>query len=120
MIKKKDKIQFDSPDRLNRIVFGTQIKGDITTDANLRIDGEVIGNVVSGGKIVLGEQGRIEGDVACVEADVEGTITGKLAVEDTLILREKSHIKGDIVTSKLQIEQGAIFVGSCKMAGYIG
>ena len=120
MIKKKDKIQFDSPDRLNRIVFGTKISGDIETDSNLRIDGEVIGNVVSRGKIVLGEQGKIEGDVSCVEADIEGTIAGKLEVEDSLVLREKAHIKGDIVTSRLQIEQGAIFVGSCKMAGYIG
>ena len=118
MLKRKEKIQFESPDRLNRIVEGTKIVGDLITDSNLRIDGEINGNVVSRSKVVIGESGVVHGDVSCVEADVEGNVTGKLEIEDLLVLREKSKIVGDIMTSKLQIEEGAVFVGSCKMAGH--
>ncbi len=118
MLKRKEKVQFESPDRLNRIVEGTKIVGDLITDSNLRIDGEITGNVVSRSKVVIGETGSVLGDVSCVEADIEGNVTGKLEIEDLLVLREKSKIVGDIMTSKLQIEEGAVFVGSCKMAGH--
>lgn len=118
MLKRKEKIQFESPDRLNRIVEGTKIVGDLITDSNLRIDGEIIGNVVSRSKVVIGETGIIKGDISCLEADIEGNVEGKLEIEDILVLREKAKIVGDIMTTKLQIEEGAIFVGSCKMAGH--
>jgi cytoskeletal protein CcmA (bactofilin family) len=118
MLKRKEKTQFESPDRLNRIVDGTKIVGDIITDSNLRIDGEITGNIFSKSKVVVGETGVILGNIACTEADVEGNIDGKLEIEGLLILREKSKIEGDIQTGKLHIEEGAVFLGSCKMKGH--
>lgn len=118
MLKRKEKLHFESPDRLNRIVEGTVINGDFVTDSNLRIDGTINGNVISRSKVVIGESGQVKGDISCVEADIEGNVEGRLEIEDLLVLREKSKIVGDIVTHKLHIEEGAIFVGSCKMAGY--
>ena len=118
MLKRKEKIQFESPDRLNRIVEGTKIIGDFIAESNIRIDGEITGNVVSRAKVVIGETGVIKGDVSCVEADVEGTVHGNLEIEDLLVLRVKSKVEGNIMTSKLHIEEGAVFVGSCKMSGH--
>lgn len=118
MLKRKERVQFESPDRLNRIVEGTKIVGDLITDSNLRIDGEIVGNVVSRSKVVIGENGVVHGDISCVEADIEGNIEGKLEVEELLVLREKSRVIGDILTSKLHIEEGAVFVGTCKMSGH--
>lgn len=117
MMKRKEKIQFESPERVNRIVEGTKIVGDLIADSNLRIDGEVIGNVSTSSKVVLGENGLIKGNLLCQEADVEGKIEGKLSVESLLVLREKSRIVGDIQTGKLHIEEGAMFVGKCSMGG---
>jgi cytoskeletal protein CcmA (bactofilin family) len=117
MLKRKDKIQSESPDRLNRIVEGTKIVGDIISESNLRIDGEIQGNVVTSSKVVIGENGWIKGNLTCQEADIEGKIEGVLSVENLLILREQAKITGDIFTSKLHIEEGAFFLGTCKMAG---
>lgn len=115
MLKRKDKIQFESPDRLNRIVEGTKIIGDIISESNLRIDGEVQGNVSTSSKVVIGESGLIHGNLTCLEADIEGRIEGKLNIENLLVLREQARVFGDIYTAKLHMEEGALFEGICKM-----
>lgn len=115
MLKRKEKTQFESPDRLNRIVEGTKIIGDILSESNLRIDGEVKGNVSTSSKVVIGESGLIHGNLTCMEADIEGMIEGKIQIEGLLILRESAKVIGDIQTSKLHVEEGASFLGACKM-----
>ena len=115
MLKRKEKSQFESPERLNRLVEGTKIIGDILSESNLRIDGEVQGNISTTGKVVVGENGVVNGDLMCQEADVEGKIDGKLSIEGLLILRETAKITGDIQTARLHIEEGALFLGSCSM-----
>jgi cytoskeletal protein CcmA (bactofilin family) len=119
MIKRKDKTQFESPDRLNRIVEGTKVIGDIITESNLRIDGEVTGNVSSSAKVVIGENGQIKGNLNCFEADIEGKVLGNLDIQGVLILREKANVEGEITTVKLNVEEGAIFLGTCNMSGKI-
>lgn len=115
MIKRKEKIQFESPERLNRLVEGAKIVGDLIADSNLRIDGEILGNVSTSSKVVIGENGIIKGNLTCQEADIEGNIDGKLNVEGLLILREKAVVKGNIQTGRLHIEEGAVFLGQCSM-----
>lgn len=119
MLKKKDKTQFESPDRLNRLVAGTRILGDILSESSLRIDGEVIGNISTAAKVVIGETGILKGNLNCAEADIEGTIEGKLFIDGLLILRESSKICGDIQTVKLHMEEGAVFEGACKMGNSV-
>lgn len=120
MRKRKEKLQFESPERLNRIVEGAKIIGDLIADSNLRIDGEIIGNVSTSSKVVIGENGSIKGNLTCLEADIEGNVEGKLNIEVLLVLREKAKIVGDIKTSKIHVEEGAIFLGNCDMSGKTG
>lgn len=108
----------DSPDRLNVLVEGSLVKGDMITDSNLRIDGEVLGNVQVSSKVVIGKTGKITGDLICGSADIEGTIKGALNIESLLVLRATAVIQGEISTSKLQVEEGANFSGNCIMSGF--
>jgi cytoskeletal protein CcmA (bactofilin family) len=117
MLKRKEKTQFESPDRLNRLVEGTKIVGDLISESNIRIDGEVQGNVSTSSKVVIGENGCIKGNLNCQEADIEGKIEGKLFIDGLLILRENAKVYGDIQTVKLHIEEGGFFLGACKMVG---
>lgn len=104
-----------APDRLNRIVEGTQIVGDFKAESNIRIDGYVKGTVYTDGKLVIGVTGVIEGDIECENADIEGKIIGNLKVNGLLALKHTANIEGDISTQKLAIEPGATFTGQCKM-----
>ena|SRR3989338_6854086 len=113
---KRTTVQADSPDRLNVIVEGSKVIGDMITVSNLRIDGEVIGNVSSAAKIVIGVNGHIKGNLTCGDADIEGKVEGSLVIDSLLSLRTNAKIEGDITTGKLQVEQGAQFSGQCKMS----
>ncbi len=115
--KKSSSANFEAPDRLNRLVEGAKIIGELITDSSIRIDGEVQGNITCAGKVLLGENAVIQGNLNCNEADIEGRITGDLKIETLLVLREKAKVEGDITTSKIEIHQGAIFLGSCAMDG---
>ena len=50
-MKKRSNTPMDSPDRLNVIVDGSKVIGDMITESNLRVDGEVVGNVSSAAKV---------------------------------------------------------------------
>lgn len=107
----------NAPDRLNRIVEGTSIEGEIRADSNLRIDGFVKGLVQTKGRLVIGVNGKVDGDIICQNADVEGEILGTIKVEELLSLKTTARLTGKIVTNKLAIESGAEFTGSCDMGG---
>ena len=101
---------------MNVIVDGSKVIGDIITESNIRIDGEVVGNVSTSAKVVVGSTGFIKGNLTCSEGDLEGKIEGTLKVEGLLILRSDANIEGEITTNKLQVEEGAQFSGNCRMS----
>lgn len=111
--------EINSPDRLNRIVEGTEIIGDIRTDGNIRIDGKVKGTIHTKGRLVIGATGIIEGEIVCENADIEGLFNGKIMVNQLLSLKATARLTGDIQTSKLAIEPGANFTGACSMGGMV-
>jgi cytoskeletal protein CcmA (bactofilin family) len=115
MLKRHERLALDSPDRVNRLVEGTKITGDIFSESNIRIDGIVEGNVTSHAKIVIGEKGTVTGNLVCSDADVEGILHGDATINGVLILREKATIHGDISTVRIHIEEGATFNGACRM-----
>lgn len=115
MISRKEKSFADNVGQINKLVEGSKIIGDLFADQNLRIDGEIKGNVSTSSKVVIGEKGKITGNLICLEADIEGTVEGTISVEGLLILRKSSLINGDIYTYRIQIDEGAAFNGQCKM-----
>jgi len=104
---------------INMIGAGTTITGDVQSKGDIRVDGTLKGSVSTTGKVVLGKDGTIEGDVICNDADISGTIKAKITVSQLLSLKSTSKLNGDIVTNKLSIEPGASFSGSCSMGAVI-
>jgi cytoskeletal protein CcmA (bactofilin family) len=102
---------------INLIGTGTIIDGNIVSNGDIRIDGSLKGNLSTKGKVIVGDTGKISGEVNCKNFEVEGSVDGKVFVSELLSLRAKSKILGDITTSKLAIEPGAVFTGKCDMSG---
>lgn len=105
-----------SSNNINLIGQGTEITGDIVCSGDLRIDGILTGNLNAKGKVVIGETGKIKGEISCKNADISGILEGKVTVVELLALKSTSKIFGDITTSKLAIEPGARFTGYCNMS----
>lgn len=104
-----------SPDRLNRVVEGSTVEGDLVCESNLRIDGKVKGTVRTDSRLVIGENGIVEGEVTCKDGEVEGKVQGSLTASELISLKSTARIEGDIRTKKLAIEEGADFTGNCTM-----
>ncbi|MDP4151635.1 MAG: polymer-forming cytoskeletal protein [Bacteroidota bacterium] len=94
---------------------GTSMKGDITSNGDLRIDGTLVGNINCSAKVVIGANGVVQGDINGQQADIMGKVTGTIKVKDLLQLKGGSHMNGNIQAAKLQIEPAANFNGECHM-----
>jgi|SRR5690606_12963497 len=102
---------------INSMVQGTKMEGTLHADSDIRIDGELKGSLVCKGKVIIGETGKIEGDIKCVNAVIEGSFDGILNVSELLHIKESASISGEINTDKLIVQSGAIFNVSCRMGG---
>ena len=100
---------------VNIIGNGTDIKGNIKSNGDLRIDGFITGNINASGKVVVGSTGRVEGEISCQNADISGDVKANIKVTELLSLNANAVVSGDIFTNKLAIEPGAVFTGACKM-----
>jgi cytoskeletal protein CcmA (bactofilin family) len=97
------------------ISAGTTLKGDISSNNDLRIDGTIIGNVTCTSKIVIGASGNVEGDITGNQADIVGKVSGNIKTKDLVQLRGDCVVKGNVYAGKLQVEPTAIFNGQCHM-----
>ena len=92
------------------------MKGTVTSESDIRIDGKLIGDLQCATKMIIGPTGTIEGDVQCENALIEGAFSGTLKVRSTLHIKENAKIEGDIKTDKLIVDQGAVFNVTCNMS----
>lgn len=101
------------------IGVGTTLKGDISSNSDLRIDGTIIGNVHSLSKIVIGANGVVEGDISGNQADIVGKVSGNIRTKDLLQLRGDCVVIGNLYAGKLQVETTATFNGQVHMGASV-
>ncbi|MCR5050594.1 MAG: polymer-forming cytoskeletal protein [Paludibacteraceae bacterium] len=101
----------------NALTSGSKITGTIVADSDFRIDGLIEGDLHCTGKVVIGEEGRVKGTIECENAEILGYLDGKIACHQQLSLRSTGKIDGEVKTKTLIVEPGALFNGSCSMAG---
>ena len=99
----------------NALTAGSKIIGTIIADSDIRIDGLLEGEMQCSGKVVIGEKGRIKGNVVCQNAEILGNLEGKIEVRQTLALRATSDLRGEIKTTTLIVEPNAKFNGTRSM-----
>lgn len=115
---KKDKRIVQEPAR-NLIGEGTEFVGDIISQGDFRIDGKVEGVIKTEGRVIVGKNGNIKGEIYCANADFEGTFSGELEVHSLLTLKATAIISGNVSVGKLMVEPGAEFNASCTMKGAV-
>ena len=101
----------------NSLVRGTSVEGTITTESDIRIDGKLVGHLISKGKVIIGPSGEINGDIECQNAMIEGHFSGRLQVHELLQVKETAQVEGEVQTGKLVVQSGSIFNVTCSMGG---
>ena len=119
MFSNKSKSNSDKPTNMDRNVIAKNsvFKGEISSEGDFRIDGVLEGTLQTKGRVIIGKEGEIKGNVEATNADVEGKFSGELKVTNILTIKSTAHISGDVFVGKLSVEPGAIFNATCAMKG---
>ena len=106
---------FDSGNNNSLFGKGTSIKGNISGEGDIRIDGILHGNINISGKLIVGESAVILGDIKAERAEIYGQTTGTINVVGLLSIKNPGIVEGDLYVGQLQIEKSAIFKGVSHM-----
>jgi cytoskeletal protein CcmA (bactofilin family) len=89
-----------------------EIKGKISGDEDLQIDGKVEGSVaLNGQRLTVGRTGKLNSEVWARELVVYGTLTGNIHASDRVEIKKDGSVTGDITTARISVEDGAYFKG---------
>ena len=90
------------------------INGDLISKGELRVDGEVQGDI-RGVRVVIGETARVTGGVVAEDVIILGHVMGSVRGL-RVSLQSASHVEGDVYHQALVMEQGAFFEGRSRRA----
>lgn len=99
---------------------GMRVVGNCETEGTLRIEGIVEGTVRAGKAVVIGKDGRIEGDILTQDAIVGGNVKGTVVAESRLELQATCVIEGEIRARRIKLDEGGqvrgnVYVGEVKV-----
>lgn len=92
------------------------IKGDLSGEEDLVIEGQVEGEVVlKQHRIVIGSGGRLKANVQGQKIHVEGAVEGNLLGEQEVVIRKTGRVTGNITAPRVTLEDGCKFRGNVDM-----
>jgi cytoskeletal protein CcmA (bactofilin family) len=94
---------------------GTILKGDVKVEGSIQVDGEFDGTIDAADTLVIGENGKVDGDATVANAVIGGRMYGNVFASGKIELQRGSQLLGDIKTRGLVIEDGVVFQGNCQM-----
>lgn len=98
------------------ITSGLKIRGEVSGNADLVIDGELQGKIsLTASKVIVGPSGRVQADIEAAEIVIEGSLQGNLKARDSLRLAASSRVEGSVLTPRVAIADGARLRGKVEM-----
>ena len=116
----KDKQFNGSTEDITIISNGVKLEGKITSGGSIRVDGTIVGDVVTQGNVTVGEHGDVNGQINAGIITIGGKVVGSVNAKEKLVLESKANLKGDIFTKILVVEAGAKFDGKSNMGDVKG
>jgi len=92
-----------------------KVEGELASEGNIRIDGQVTGNVQTTQNLAVGEQAVIIANIKALNAVIAGKIKGNVTIEEALEITETGQVEGDIAVKIISIAPGATLNGQCRM-----
>ncbi|MCP4745931.1 MAG: polymer-forming cytoskeletal protein [Desulfobacteraceae bacterium] len=116
-MKKKNKRQSAGNSTISTLLGReTSFEGTLSFNDTIRIDGRVIGNLVSkDGTIIVGENAVIEADIQVAVIVVRGKVTGRVEASQRIELFPPAVVAGDLHAPAVAIDSGVVFNGNCYM-----
>lgn len=112
----KSKKQAPNPNTTDTLIGeGTSLQGCIRSEASIRIEGRITGDIRCAGDVIIGERGSLKSDITARDVIVAGSVHGNIATSGKLIITSTGSLVGNINTSSITIEEGGVFQGTSVM-----
>lgn len=105
----------------NVLNYDVSVVGTLRFTDDLLVDGSVEGEITSDGELTVGANASIQAGeknkvaVRTHSAIIHGKVTGDIVVTDRVVLAGSAEVLGDVTAAKISIEEGAVFVGMCRV-----
>src|SRR5579885_2327811 len=99
-----------------RFGAGLRVKGEVTGEENLQIDGTLEGSVhLEHHRVTVGAGAQVNADIVAREVVVYGSVKGNLRARDRIEIKKDGSVIGDLTTARIMIEDGAYFKGAIEI-----
>ena len=93
-----------------------EIKGTVTGDEDLVIQGKVEGSIELGAhEVTVGESGKVNADITARTVRIDGEVAGDVRGNEKVVISKSGNVRGNIIAPRMTLEDGAIFKGSIDM-----
>jgi len=92
-----------------------QIKGEISSNEHLTVEGKVIGNIASSSRLTIGRDGLVNGEINAQAVRIDGKAEGSIIAKQKLEISSAGAFTGNLKSDKLVVEEGAIFQGKVNL-----
>ncbi len=94
---------------------GLKFEGKLSSEGNVRIDGDFTGDIIINGNLTLGEKSIVNGNIKATNITISGKVDGIIDAGEKLVLESSSRLIGDLSAKILVFNEGSIFDGKSKM-----
>ena len=101
---------------ITHIAAGTKVHGEITGTAEVMVDGHVEGRLQLDATVLVGKDGRVEGEIVARSVRIEGRVVGNVHGQERVEVTATGSLKGDVSTADVVITEGAFFEGNVDMS----
>lgn len=92
------------------------IKGEVSGNESLYIDGRVEGSVTfKDHRVTVGRNGVVQANISAREVVIMGKVTGNVECSDRVDIRSEGTLNGDVVSARISVEDGAMLRGSVQL-----
>jgi len=115
--RREERRMAEHNDEVTIVGAGARLEGNVVSAGNLRIDGQVKGQINAEGDVALSPQSQVEADIRAQNVTVAGAFKGNLTVKGKAHLARGGRIEGNITSKTLVVEEGGVFHGQSIMDG---
>lgn len=94
---------------------GTTFEGRIKSEASIRIEGGITGDIECAGDVIIGERGIVKSNISARDVILAGNVHGNVITKGKLTITSTGSLQGNISAASFIIEEGGLFQGNSKM-----
>lgn len=115
MFNRGNKSEILNTEKVDTLIgLSTTIDGTIRAAGTLRINGNVTGEIIITGNVIIGDSSTIHGNIKAENVYIAGTVNGNITATGQLQMTSTAKVIGDVDVKNIIIDEGAVFDGHCK------